>query len=118
MRRYAELNADVWYILSAKHGLLRPDEIVDPYEQTLNAMPRHDRFAWAERVRSQLLEMLPRDAELLVLASQRYREQLVPFLKSQGYVVRVPMAGLKFGPQLRWLKAQTTTSQPGLHQKP
>lgn len=40
MRRYAEENADTWYILSAKHGVLQPDTIIDPYEKTLNQMTK------------------------------------------------------------------------------
>jgi hypothetical protein len=36
LRGYAEANADTWYILSAGHGLLRPDQVVAPYERTLN----------------------------------------------------------------------------------
>jgi Family of unknown function (DUF6884) len=49
-RRYAEANADVWYVLSAEHGLLHPDQIVATYERTLNAMRKSDRLAWARRV--------------------------------------------------------------------
>ncbi|WP_395858435.1 DUF6884 domain-containing protein [Arthrobacter sp. KBS0702] len=32
---YAELTCDRWYILSAKHGLLHPDEIIQPYDMRL-----------------------------------------------------------------------------------
>ncbi len=106
MRRYAEQNADTWYILSAKYGLLRPDEVIRPYEQTLKDMPKADRLAWAERVQEALLRLLPPGAEVVFLAGIRYRENLVPFLERQGFTVKVPMAGLAFGPQLRWLKRQ------------
>ena len=38
LRCYAESHADVWYILSAEHGLLKPDQIVEPYERTLRCL--------------------------------------------------------------------------------
>lgn len=108
MRRYAERNADAWYILSAKYGLLHPDEVVAPYEQTLNAMRKADRLAWAERVQQALLKLLPPGAEVVILAGNRYRENLVPYLKGHGFAVAVPMTGLAFGQQLRWLKEHVT----------
>jgi len=104
MRRYAEQNADAWFILSAEHGVLQPDQVIAPYERTLKAMPKRDRVAWAERVHHQLLEFLPAGAVVVILAGNRYRENVVAFLESHGFIVEVPMVGLQFGPQLRWLK--------------
>jgi hypothetical protein len=48
--------------------------------------------------------LIPSGASIVVLAGERYRENVVPFLKGHGFVVDVPMAGLKLGYQLRWLK--------------
>lgn len=106
MRRYSEQKADGWYILSAEHGVLRPDEVVAPYERTLKTMSKQDRATWVKLVQRQLLELLPADAEVVVLASDRYREGVVSFLKDHGFTVEVPMAGLRLGEQLRWLKGQ------------
>jgi len=108
MRRYAEKYADAWYILSAEHGLLRPKSIIDPYERTLTKMSKAERVAWAARVQAQLDEALPAEATIVLLAGQRYRELIVPFLQNRGYEVEVPMAGLPFGHQLRWLKEATS----------
>jgi hypothetical protein len=105
MRRYAEQNADAWFILSAEHGVLRPDQVIAPYQRTLQTMPKPDRVAWAERVQRQLLELLPAGAVVVVLAGDRYRG-VVPFLESHGFPVEVPVVGLQFGLQLRWLKEQ------------
>lgn len=104
LRRYAEANADSWFILSAEHGLLRPTEVVAPYERTLNRMRKADRAAWAERVQRQLLQELPAGADVIVLAGERYREGLIPFLREQGFRVSVPLEGLSFGRQLQRLK--------------
>jgi hypothetical protein len=106
MRRYAEKVADAWYVLSAEHGVLRPEEVIAPYERTLNKMRKPDREAWAKRVQRRLLEVLPEGAEVIILAGMRYREGIVPFLEERGFDVTVPMKGMQFGPQLRWLKEQ------------
>jgi len=104
LRAYAVAHADAWYVLSAEHGLLRPDQVVAPYERTLNTMPKRDRVAWAERVQRQLLDALPPGAEVILLAGTRYREALVPFLRSRGFAVTVPLEGLGIGRQLQKLK--------------
>jgi hypothetical protein len=104
MRDYAKTNADTWYILSAEHGLLSPDQIVAPYEKTLNKMRVQERWNWARKVQNQLLQVLPKGAEVIVLAGQRYRENLVPFLEENGFSVRIPLEGLSFGRQLQRLK--------------
>jgi hypothetical protein len=47
LRKYAEDNTDRWYILSAEHGLVDPDQILAPYEKTLNNARKDERLAWA-----------------------------------------------------------------------
>lgn len=109
LRAYAEATADSWYILSAEHGLLRPDQVISPYERTLNNMRKNDRLAWAVRVQQQLLGVLPSGAEVIILAGERYREDLVPFLRRRGFPVSIPLEGLSFGRQLQRLKELSTT---------
>jgi len=104
LRRHAEVSADAWYILSAEHGLLRPDQVIAPYERTLNRMSKRDRLSWAERVQKQLSDVVPPRAEVLVLAGERYRTDLIPFLRERGHTVSVPLEGLSFGRQLQRLK--------------
>jgi hypothetical protein len=49
-RRYAQANYDAWLILSAKHGLVWPGEILEPYDCKLAALRRPERRALAERL--------------------------------------------------------------------
>jgi hypothetical protein len=113
-RRYAESRADSWYILSAEHGVLCPEQVVAPYERTLHAMPKRERVSWGWRVRLQLLDLLPSDAEIVLLAGMRYREEIEPFLRER-FPVSVPMEGLRIGEQLRWLRQQGKTTR-GFHE--
>lgn len=105
LRAYAEKMADDWFILSAEHGLLAPDQVIDPYEKTLNTAGVAERRRWAERVQEQLRERLLPGCDVVILAGQRYREHLVPFLSERGHNVTIPLEGLQMGQQLQWLNA-------------
>lgn len=53
---YVEKTCDRWYVLSAKHGLVRPDDMIEPYDVGLSAgtgdlAPIHE---WAAKVCDQL----------------------------------------------------------------
>jgi hypothetical protein len=50
------------------------------------------------------MQVLSPDAEVIVLAGLRYREELIPFLRKRGFGVTVPLEGLGFGKQLQRLK--------------
>lgn len=49
-RRYAQANYDAWLILSAKHGLIKPCEILAPYERKLTTLSLSERGVLAEQV--------------------------------------------------------------------
>jgi cytoplasmic iron level regulating protein YaaA (DUF328/UPF0246 family) len=102
-RKFVERSGAPWYILSAKYGLLHPDELVAPYEQTLNKMPINERKLWATGVLDKLLPMLTTQQSVIVLAGVRYREFLMPDLTQVAGEVRVPMEGMRIGEQLAWL---------------
>lgn len=102
-RRFAEMSRCQWFILSAEHGLVAPEQVISPYERTLNTMPSADRRSWGERVAAQLAEAVPNLSRVVFLAGKRYREYLDPHLASRGVEVSVPMKGLRIGEQLSWL---------------
>ncbi len=102
-RRYVDRTGRPWFILSAKHGLVHPDEVISPYELTLNNMPLAGRRQWASRTLTQLEPYLDGVKCVVFFAGQRYREFLEPPLRSRGLTVSVPMAGLRVGEQLSWL---------------
>ena len=64
-------------------GLLDPDQVIAPYDCTLNNMSAQERREWATRVQQQLRECLPPGAEVIILAGTRYREGIEPFLSDQ-----------------------------------
>lgn len=103
---YAEKHADAWYILSAKYGLVSPDQNIAPYDETLNRMPASARRAWAQRVIKDLRGHLKPGDRVIFLAGARYRENLVAHIQKLGCTAEIPMQGLRIGEQKRWLKEQ------------
>lgn len=101
---YGEKVSDSWYILSAKHGVLEPDQEIAPYDETLNEMGADQRRDWAVKVAQQLEEILQPGDQVILLAGQRYREYLLEPIRILGCDVKIPMKGLRIGEQLSWLK--------------
>jgi cytoplasmic iron level regulating protein YaaA (DUF328/UPF0246 family) len=106
-RAYVESLSQPWHILSAKYGLVHPEQVIDPYDLTLKTMGVADRRRWAERVMSQLQQHLDGVGEVVFLAGMDYRKFLEPQLVAQGIKVAVPMQRLKIGEQLSWLGRRT-----------
>ena len=99
-RAYAERGFDAWYVLSAKHGLVAPDAVLEPYNLTLNELGVAARRAWADRVLGQLRSHIAAGDSVTFLAGKRYREFLEEPLRAMGVDVRVPLQGLRIGEQL------------------
>lgn len=109
---YARQVADEWYILSAKYGLVAPETVIEPYDETLTWMPAASRRAWARRVLDQLEDVLEDGDEIVILAGKSYRENLVEPIREMGCSVHVPMEGLRIGEQLRWLNQRLSEERP------
>lgn len=104
---WAEKHSDKWFILSAKHGLVHPDTVLEPYDVTLNDMAAPQRREWARMVMAQLDPLLIQFDQVNILAGRKYRENLEAWLTGKGKTVRLPLQGRGIGVQKAWLKANT-----------
>jgi hypothetical protein len=102
-RAWAERNCDEWFILSAKYGFVNPDQMLEPYEMTLNTMRTGERRQWADRVFRQMdaAGVLSRETTFVWLAGSNYKSDLARLLN--GYEQADPMEGLGIGKRLQWL---------------
>ena len=103
---FAESQADQWFILSAKHGLLDPDRVIEPYDHSLRSMGAAERRIWAQGVARSLLPRLNRSDRVVMFAGKLYRENLVSPIREHGCNLEIPMEGLRIGEQLKWLNEQ------------
>ena len=49
-RSYAEASGHPWFVLSARHGLVEPRTVLEPYDTKLADLTPSERSAWADRV--------------------------------------------------------------------
>ena len=103
---YATKNYDFVAILSAKYGLLFPDDEIKTYDLTLNDMNSQQRKEWAERVFSQMKNRLKLEGfdRVFFHAGKKYREHLRTRLENMGLKCEAPLEHLGIGKQLRWYK--------------
>jgi hypothetical protein len=102
-RDYADATGCPSFILSAMYGLVSADEIIHPYDQSLNYMSIAERRAWAANVQTQMDARLPKAQRFIVFAGQRYREFLIDYLRQRA-PVEIPLERLRIGEQLSWFR--------------
>lgn len=108
-RELAEARGATWAILSAKHGLVMPDQVIEPYDERLPARVTAPQvYEWADGVAGQLMRCFPAGTHFVVLAGAVYRRVLELYADDIGYTWDAPMRGLGIGSQKRWLAQQTT----------
>ncbi len=104
MRTYAEASERPWFILSAEHGLVSPDEWLEPYERYLPDTSREYRRAWGEKVAEQLEQAVGSLSGVVidVHAGAAYVESVEEALGPRGARVVDQLTGLSFGRRLAW----------------
>ena len=119
-RTYAESAGVPWFILSAEHGLVAPDDDLEPYDLRLSATSREYRRVWGARVVGTLREALGSLDGLYVEvhAGSAYADAIREGLRSEGARVAEPLAGLKLGPRLSWYGRPSTPTPPPAHPRP
>jgi len=103
---YSKRHYDIQAILSAKHGLLLPDDVIGPYDETLHTKRVNERWKWAVMVIGQMEERLDLEkiTDIYFHAGLNYRIHLIPLLNQKGIRTHEPLAGLSIGRQLSWYK--------------
>lgn len=104
---YAVKNYDVVATLSAKYGLLLPNDKIDTYNMTLSEMSSGEITEWSESVFKQMekrLELSDFD-KAFFHTGKKYRQYLIPKLEKLGIRCKVPLGNLGIGKQKAWYKA-------------
>lgn len=109
-RAFVEKRNARWFILSALHGLLSPEQIVKPYETTLNSFTADERRFWAKLVAAQMSKQLEA-GPVAFLAGKNYREFLIPLIEAKGFTWEAPLARLGIGSQVQWLQKNARSEQ-------
>jgi len=105
---WAQAHGDAWMILSAKYGLIKPDDKLAPYDLALGDRSPQERGRWAVQVQDQVdaLELAQGPSRFTLLAGEAYATWVRPV----DSVVQ-PMAGMMIGRRLQWLNEQLALAE-------
>ncbi|MGP4069743.1 DUF6884 domain-containing protein [Halobacillus sp. B29] len=100
-------NYDEWFVLSANYGLLKQDDVIEPYDVTLNDMKSLERKKWADLVLKQIDYLQLHLEQIDFYAGRKYREHLIPIIEQKGINCCVPLQGKGIGEQLQFYTINT-----------
>lgn len=115
-RAYAESTGVPWYILSSEHGLIAPEQWVEPYDRYLGDESTTYREAWGSKVvvDLELIEGPLQGKVIEIHAGAPYFDAIRAGLQFRGAIISDPLRGLRFGERLRWYSIGTFAREPGL----
>lgn len=102
-RAFVTGSCDGWYILSAKHGLVAPADVLEPYEDSLKGKSAAAKRTWAASVLRavETTDLQIADSTFEIHAGAEYRNfGLADGLISRGATVEVPAEHMSQGEQL------------------
>jgi hypothetical protein len=83
-----------WFVLSAKHGLLDPGEVISPHRIQIDDQPAGYRTAWGEWVVAQLSDRLQLDGVVVeVHGGVDFAQPIRQPLTRRGAVLEIPLPG-------------------------
>lgn len=98
MRKYAEATGDLWFILSAKHGLVDPETELEPY----------DDFGLSENQAKTIADTVAKQADYVeLIAGKEYTNPLTPELERRGVTVVELCRGQRIGKRMQTLDKKT-----------
>lgn len=111
-RDYADASGKPWFILSALHGLVAPDSIIEPYDLSLEWLPIPERVTWGERSVASLESVLGGLSGLTVEihAGRTYRTWVGKPLVGRGALVTRPPGGRGIADLRAWYRSQIAVS--------
>jgi hypothetical protein len=112
-RDYAIRSGKPWFVLSAKYGLLAPDDVIGPYDVYLPDQPASYREVWGQWVTANLAARVPLNGVVVEAhASEAYCAPLRGPLGRIGGTLLAPLAGLSQGERLAWPGYRTGAAHP------
>jgi hypothetical protein len=99
-RAYAGATGKPWYILSAKHGLVHPEQLIPPYDLEISELD-HEQYADLAFAVARKIRLLELDGATIELhAGAEYADLLIDNSYLPDVTVTLPMRGKQIGEQL------------------
>lgn len=94
-----------YFVLSAKHGLLEPDQVVEPYDVDISSLNEQEVIDWSEGVMGSIAKAAP-NSTVTVLAEEQYVLPLIECNLRLGFNLKLeaPFVGLALENVQLWLQ--------------
>jgi cytoplasmic iron level regulating protein YaaA (DUF328/UPF0246 family) len=92
-----------WFIVSALHGLVTPDQQLDPYNFTIKDRRNRERESWAHQTAAQLTKYASPGSRAFLILPAPYRTHIEKELSIAAITYENPLVGLAIGQQMHWL---------------
>lgn len=96
---FADLFAK-WFIVSSKHGILSPEDVVQPYGDRIEWFDAYQRHQWMLNTSVTLKEIAIPQTPFVCLAGGQYLRTF----RRMGISLICPLAGMSTAQRRRWLK--------------
>lgn len=108
-REFAERSGRPWFVLSSRHGLVHPAQVIEAYDLCLARQPIASRRQWGRLIVAQLEAAVGNLAErtVEVHAGSAHLDPIALPLRDRGVAVVAPLRGLSLGRHLAWYAAPT-----------
>jgi hypothetical protein len=110
-RKIAEKEGNIWYIISAKHGLIDPEKKIEPYDLSLQSLSEIEKEKWALKVVNSIIKNLDANDKIIFLGDDFYFNYLYEKLQLAGFNVTSPLFGKTIDEKMHWLNAYGQESQ-------
>lgn len=103
-------NEENIYILSAKYGVLKLNDIISPYDVTLNKATKKEYEVWKNKVLNQLKELnITSDIPVTFLCGKNYYKELLSYFKD----INIPLKDfIGMGYQISFMKKELNKDKP------
>jgi hypothetical protein len=99
-RKLAEARGFGYSILSAKHGLVAPEEIIEPYDQTLKGASKGYKAEWGRQVADSIKNTLRDNDILIFFAGNDYVDPIKELLDTSQWRICLPLHSFSLGTRL------------------
>lgn len=102
---WAERHGYEWFVISAFHGLLTPEQTIAPYNYSLkDRRGSRERKAWAYlAISAHLTTHVAKGSHAFLIMPELYRRYIQHELDRQSITYTNPLQHLAIGEQMRWL---------------
>lgn len=101
---WAESHGHQWFVISALHGLVKPDQELDPYDYTIkDRRGARERESWAHLAASDLSSYVGKHSHAVLIMPNLYRRFIETELQRHAITYENPVASMAIGQQMLWL---------------